>query len=174
MELVLARDSVNQVLGYLTYYELYLYGSLSKTCNQSAETEWKRRLVKKCRMKQTLESEDKFFWRKSFRMHIQQQYEEMNEVREYFPNDLVIKCEFMIMNPEFFFLKPYSEMVQSVKNKLIHHFYDLDFDMYDIARNYFERLFPKQYMHHLIMDLYPDIAFYPSENYESGKEEDVF
>jgi len=183
MELVLARDNVDQVLGYLTPRELYLYGSLSKTCNQSAEREWKRRLVQKCRHKEQLDrqcgfsaaahqgGQDMFFWRNNFRKHFQDQYEEMQNLisfKHYYIKDIVIQCEYLILNPEFFLLKPFSELIYIVKERLKTYFYELDYEMYDIANIYFQRLFPKEYMRHLISDLYPD------ENYETRKEEDVF
>jgi len=176
MELVLARDNVDQVLGYMTLQELYLYGSLSKTCNQSAEREWKRRLVQKCKFKeQQLDrsgcQRDIFFWRNNFRKHFQDQYEEMQNLilmKHYYIKDIVIQCEYLILNPEFFLLKPFSEWIFMVKERLKTYFYELDDEMFDIAHLYFERLFPKEYMRHLIMNLFP------AENYESEKEEDVF
>lgn len=181
---MIVKDNVIDILGYLSHSELYAYGASSKRCQDSAEHEWKRRLEQVLGQRiDNPKTHTPFYWCMQFKNHIKHTFEQkMNQItanENVFENDTFAKdksqipnvCELVLLLPEVKLLATLQPVLKRLKGKLLEYWYDLDYEMYDIARKYFSILFPKEYEKIMIDELFNE---YPTamEGWDSGKEEE--
>lgn len=180
MELVLAKDSVNQIMGYLNDKELYMYGAASKMCNQSSELEWRRRVGDPeaaltsyleywgcARYEVRAQAKDIFYWRRLYILLIQIECDKIGLDSGYdfylSSSELKKACDLMVRRPEIRKMTKYFELVSLVKKTLKLYWFDLDFKMFELAQKYLDLLFPHEYLVMLAEGLYPNGIFYGKE-----------
>ena len=166
MELILARDSINEILGYLSHQDLCSYGLSSKTCNVSAENEWRKRLS---RYRET-DSQCEPGWRRMFFSYLNEQnniaFQYLTTSAYEKQKNLTNACDIVVRIYELQKLKYFKPTMVKTENTLVKLFYELDFECYETAKKYLEILFPKLYLRMLSESLFTDLV------YESGDDED--
>lgn len=172
MEL-LARDNLKDILGYLSDKELYAFSASSKTGSRLAEIEWQKRyhriVTKDC---DEADPNQLFYWCLKYKNFIHQAYrheidfiqgssESMSEpTKQKFK--VVRLCALLGQYPQLKTLTTYKSFLSNLFEMLQTFWLDLDFEMYEFARNNMEKLFPYQYEKILIEDLFSDQAVYLS------------